>query len=174
MSRAVGYMRDRLSVTTRTVTRLIVGCAISNGAVYGTIGRYTANGTGRGKKLPRDPKGWVLGSVLTGTTGIGLIAGGVAQSFDYVHESSPHWTVLTSHCSGAALFGITTRPTGRCAVIRADLQRMGKPVIENPTVAELQAFILDHAIIGLLVDGTDSKAAREQVEVVLSDGLLPF
>ena len=116
--------------------------------------------------------GWVLETVITDKTGVGQIARQHVQAFKYHTQYYPYYHVNVRQCDGGVLFGPATH--GKYQGVKRELERSGKPFIENPTVAELQDFILTRSIRTLFVYGPDLKPVREQVDTVLAQGLLPF
>lgn len=76
---------------------------------------------------------------------------------------------------GTVWFGVTTSPGYTCTANAAhDHHRQW---IENPTVAELQAFLIEHEIVVLNVAGNRLRTHPESADrarVVLLGGLIPF
>jgi hypothetical protein len=116
--------------------------------------------------------GWQLQTVIADNSDVGRIARKHAADFAYKTQYYPYYQVNVSVCDGAVLFG---NPDGaRYLSLQRELRRLQKPTIENPTVAELQDFILKSGVTKLFVYGPNTKPVREQVDTVLQSGLLPF
>lgn len=128
--------------------------------------------------MPRDPRGWVLQWLFADLGVIGNLVVQHANQHAYAHLRSGSWPLLVRQCNGVVLFGTEAdalpRSRVKVAGLRRAVERANKPLVDNPTVAQLQAFILAEGVTNLLVYGHNTKAVREQVDVVLRAGLLPF
>lgn len=157
--------------------------------------------------MPRDPRGWVLEQVISGgQTGVdqkglevakalGYKTGGVVPRTWRTDAGPAPWLGTEYGCvehkvsdqygprtyanvrwaDGTVLFGVLSSPG--CKLTAKYIAQWQKPHLENPTVAELQAFILDNAIRVLNVAGNRLRThpeSTQRAEVVLTAGLIPF
>lgn len=156
--------------------------------------------------MSRDPLGWVLEKVISGgQTGVDQIGLVLAKAFDYntggtvpkgwrtdagpapwlgtlygcvEHKWSAEYRPRTMQnvfdADATVWFGVMS-PGYVCTSL--SVERCQKPWIVNPTVAELQAFILDNAVRTLNVAGNRIRThpeSAQRAEVTLRAGLLPF
>lgn len=117
--------------------------------------------------------GWVLETVSADRSPVGLIARQLAQHFDYKTSLCTRLAASTKQADGIVIF-TGNKDNVNALVVRNYMTRVGKPWVEDPSVAELQTFILTRTIRTLHVYGTKTKAAADQAQVVLATGLLPF
>lgn len=150
--------------------------------------------------------GWILETVVSGMqTGVDQVALVVARELGYKTggwapkgfrtdvganpQFARHYG-LTEHpmrgynprtfanvrdSDATVLFGVLTSPG--CQYTLTGIRQLGKMHVENPTVSELQEFILKNRIRVLNVAGNRLRTHPEstaRARVVLTAGLLPF
>ncbi len=150
--------------------------------------------------------GWILEKVVSGAqTGVDQVALEVAQELGYQTGGWAPWGYMTDvgpmpelqrkygvlahrlkgyrprtmanvyDSDATVLFGDMT--SVGCTCTREAILRYHKLSLENPTVSELQAWILEYTIRVLNVAGNrlrTNPAASAQARVILRAGLLPF